>query len=383
MGGIKPHRQGIQITFNWEGKQHRPTVRIPATPTNLKYASRLKAEIDRAISLGTFTLEQYIRHFPTSRIANSAPKTTPTKTFSTMAGLWTASISHLSAGTKIKYQQSLNFWLLNLGHLSLDQILYSNIAALTNSQDWSAKHRNNMLIPLRGVLEMAYIDGIIQANPADRIKNAKLQKEPPDPLMVEEVEQVLEHMRKYHPQIYNVFEFAFFTGMRPSEIIALRWGEIDFQMGLVRVKKALTYKVEHETKTFSVRDIELNQRAIAALLRQKQHTFLKGAFVFENPVTNAPYTEERPLRRAYWHPTLKALGLRERNFYQTRHTFATLNLMAGANELWVANQLGHATTAMLRQVYSRWIPGADKQKERGKLDALFSTNTAPKAVNQS
>lgn len=45
--------------------------------------------------------------------------------------------------------------------------------------------------------------------------------------------------------------------------------------------------------------------------------------------------------------------------------------MAGANPSWVARQLGHATTAMLFKVYGRWIDGADKSRERNKLDAAF------------
>ena len=159
--------------------------------------------------------------------------------------------------------------------------------------------------------------------------------------------------------------------MRPSEAIALRWGDIDFTRGLARVKRARTFGQEHETKTFKVRDVELNSRALSALAKQKQHTFLKGEYVFENPVTGAPYSEERPLRRAYWNPTLKALGMHERNFYQTRHTYATLNLMAGANPMWVAKQMGHANMQMILTVYSKWIEGADKSNERGKIDSMF------------
>jgi integrase len=67
--------------------------------------------------------------------------------------------------------------------------------------------------------------------------------------------------------------------------------------------------------------------------------------------------------------------MRERNFYQTRHTYATLNLMAGANPMWVATQLGHANMQMLLKVYAKWIDGADKSNERGKIDEMFSIAT--------
>jgi len=372
MGGIKPHGKGIQLTFYWNGDRFRPTLKIPPTAANIKYAERLKAEIERAIALGTYTLDQYAAHFPTSRFARSIPEKRQTETFAQVAEKWLAASSHLSAGTLIKYRQALKFWLEHLGETRIDQIQYSNIAALANSQNWGPKNRNNILIPLRQVLEIAYLDGTIHFNPSERIKNSKVQKEPPDPLTAHEVDLVLSRMiQKYDAQIANLFEFALFTGMRPSETIALRWGDIDFVRGLARVKRARTFGKEHTTKTYKVRDIELSTRALAALTKQKEWTFLKGGYVFENPVTGAPYTEERPLRRAYWNPTLKTLGLRERSFYQTRHTYATLSLMAGANPMWVAKQLGHATMAMLLTVYARWIDGADKSAERAKIDTIF------------
>ena len=302
------------------------------------------------------------------------PATLQTITFAVMAERWIAASSHLSVGTLIKYQQALAFWLKHLGHEPIDTIRYTSIAALANSQGWAAKNRNNMLIPVRRVMESAFLDGLIEINPAERVKNSKVQKEPPDPLTAEEVDLVLAHMSKYGAQIVNIFEFAFFTGLRPSEIISLRWGDIDQLRGLARVKRARTFGEEHETKTFKVRDIELCTRALDALKRQKQHTFLKDGYVFENPVTGEPYHEERPLRRAYWNPTLKVLGMRERAFYQTRHTFATLNLMAGANPMWVSQMLGHSTMTMLLTVYSKWINGADKGSEKGKIDALFTAN---------
>ena len=47
--------------------------------------------------------------------------------------------------------------------------------------------------------------------------------------------------------------------------------------------------------------------------------------------------------------------MRAQNFYQTRHTYATLNLMAGSNPMGAAKQLGHTTMQMVLTVYSKWI----------------------------
>jgi integrase len=77
---------------------------------------------------------------------------------------------------------------------------------------------------------------------------------------------------------------------------------------------------------------------------------------------------------------LKRLGLRYREPYQTRHTFATLALMSGANPSYIARQLGHTNANMLFRVYSKWIDGADKSRERDKLNVGFGHDLATKLI---
>ena len=373
MGGIKSHGKGIQVTFYWNGERYRPTLRIEPTPTNIKYATRLKGEIEKSIALGTYTLKQYALDFPTSKLAKAAP-TVERETFNTMSNKWIKSVSNLTAGTIIKYKQSLSFWKEKIGDMPIETIQYSTVVGLANSQEWKAGHRRNMLIPLRCTLELAFLDGVIESNPTLKIKNTKSQRVPPDPLTGDEVKTVLAHIKgKYPEQIYNLFQFSFGAGLRPSEYISLKWGDIDFVRRKARVQRAKTYGVEHETKTFSIRDIELNAMAWEALTRQKAHTFLRDEYVFYCPRTNNQFLNSNTMLRTYWKPTLKALGMRARAVYQTRHTYATLNLMAGANPMWVSRQMGHANMGMLLTVYAKWIDGADKSKESAKFDALFSS----------
>lgn len=93
--------------------------------------------------------------------------------------------------------------------------------------------------------------------------------------------------------------------------------------------------------------------------------------VFENPLTGEPWADEQRQRRAYWTPALRALGLRHRDAYQCRHTFATTLLMGGVNPAYIARQLGHASLAMVFKVYTRWLDGADKGAEAAKANAVL------------
>jgi integrase len=381
---IKPHGKGIQISFFWNGQRHRPTLKIEPTKNNLKFAENLEGEINRHVALGQYTLDMYAKHFPTSRLARAKPKANKDETFKDAADRWEETISHLAAGTKKKYKLDLQFWRDSLGEMKVSEISYSLIAALANKKKWSAKTRNNMLTPLRGVLEMLTLDKIIPDNPAEAVKNGKVQKNPPDPFDVQEVDLILNHMlEKYPEQARNYYETAFFTGMRPEEQIALKWSQIDFNKRLALIKEVRTASEDSaHTKTHSVREVELNSRATAALQRQKAHTFMKDEYVFHNPNTGRRWNSEQAQRRTYWIPTLTKLGIRYRTQYNTRHTFATMNLMAGANPMWVSRQMGHKNMQMLLNTYARWIDGADMSKERSKIDSLFDAPSHKTATKE-
>ena len=107
----------------------------------------------------------------------------------------------------------------------------------------------------------------------------------------------------------------------------------------------------------------------------KMKTFMNGlnAPIFADPA-GRPWTSDRKQREEYFYHALKALGICRRRAYSTRHTYATVALMAGVNPAYIARQLGHKDTSMLLKHYARWIDGGDKGAERSKLDVAFTAN---------
>nr|POW27921.1 putative defective protein IntQ [Pectobacterium parmentieri] len=53
--------------------------------------------------------------------------------------------------------------------------------------------------------------------------------------------------------------------------------------------------------------------------------------------------------------TVKRSGIRRRNPYHTRHTYACWLLSAGANPSFIANQMGHENAQMVYEIYRKWI----------------------------
>ena len=64
-------------------------------------------------------------------------------------------------------------------------------------------------------------------------------------------------------------------------------------------------------------------------------------------------------------PALKRAGVRYRNPYQTRHTFASMMLTAKEHPMWVAKQMGHSDWGMIQRVYGKFIE--DKKQDTGAL----------------
>ena len=58
---------------------------------------------------------------------------------------------------------------------------------------------------------------------------------------------------------------------------------------------------------------------------------------------------------ARFNAAVKRAGIRHRNPYHTRHTFAFWLLSVGANASFIANQMGHENAQMVYDVYGAWV----------------------------
>lgn len=382
-GGVEKREKSIRIHFTYQGKAFKETLKtdgepMPPTPANVKYAARLASEIREKIKHGTFVFSDY---FPASPNATTGRSITVGEHLEN----WIKLHPTLADSTIKAYRVSVNFWKSQIGDKPLKALRHSDIlAALATKPQWTGKTRNNKTSVLRLALDLALRDEDIKASPVAGMEAAPHQKDPPDPFEMPEVEQILSHMRsRYGEQIADYFEFKFFSGLRTGESLAVDWKNVDFNRRQLLVAETITLG-EHKkrTKTNSTRVVELNSRAYAALLRMKKHTFmLPDGWVFRAPMTGERWADDSGPRKRYWMPTLKRLGIRYRSPYQTRHTYATMMLMAGVTPAYAAKQLGHSVEMFLR-IYSKWIDGGRNALEMGKVEALLSPQTFPESQKQ-
>lgn len=355
--GVRPRGGSIQIDFRYRGMRCKETLRMPPTAKNLKFAANKRTTVLHEIAMGTF---DYTEHFPESaRAVRLGNQRIPT--VKQQLTKWLNSKYHTCALSTYKaYNSAVTHHLIpEFGDLLLTELKTSGIrewiGRLTVSV--SPKMVNNVLTPLRGMLGDAFDDGIIERNPVARIRNLPSRTREPEPFTRDEIDKIL---GACNGQVRNLFQFAFWTGLRTSELIALEWRDVDWNKGCVFVRRASVAKMTKATKTKSgERAVRLFPPALAALTAQKSHTLLQGGRVFHSPLTGAGWIDDQQIRKAAWIPALRRAGVAYRTPYQTRHTYASMMLMAGEAPMWVAQQMGHANCATIYRAYARWIEQAE------------------------
>lgn len=355
----------LVITFTYKGVLCRESLsRLTVDNKNIKYAERLLAEIQNNIEKGTFN---YHKYFPNSKKSNFFGDNNREKRVIDYLEeyLVICETRNLSPSTIKGYEKCKNA-LSDLHQFHVSSLTPAILKNWIQKQTTVLKTIRNQLSFLRSSLDEAITDGIISINPVSLVSASRYQSKNSgsesnyivDPLSPQEVSALLAATK--YEQWKNLFQFAINTGLRSSELCALRWSDIDFKENTAHVQSASVVGVIKKTKTKAgTRKVELNSEAINALNNQKHFTFMKNDVIFEDPKTNRAWASADAIRKKAWVPTLKKAAIRYRNPYQTRHTFATRHISQGANLFWLAGQMGHKGPEMLFRHYGGYLKEYD------------------------
>lgn len=246
----------------------------------------------------------------------------------------------------------------NLGKVPLCRIHHRDVEALLDSLgEHSGKRKNNIMVPVRALFRDAVRRGDLRESPCAHIRRCREDKPVIDPLSFGEISLVLEYVDLWYRPY---FATAFLTGMRPSEIIALKWRYVDFVTRTITVREGRVGGVDGSLKTTSSnRDVDMLAPLFEVLRRLREASGDRDGYVFTGK-EGAPL-DVANLRNRVWYPALRKAGLRRRTMYQTRHTFASLMLSHSEDPLWVARMLGHATMEMIFRHYGKFIRNRARQ----------------------
>lgn len=147
---------------------------------------------------------------------------------------------------------------------------------------------------------------------------------------------------------------------RPKrEQVALTWERIDFSRNKIQVREGWRRGQKTNLKVPAAnRDVDILPPVRKA---PEQQRLIAGGSDLVFPSRRGGHINVGNLRRRVWYPALAKAGLKRRDLYNTRHTFATHALASGEDPGWVAKMLGHTTLLMLMTRYYRYVPNLTRR----------------------
>lgn len=200
---------------------------------------------------------------------------------------------------------------------------------------------------LNMVMQTATNDDIIRKNPVALVKLPKKQAVKEKVYYSEdEIRAILGAAKG---QLKNYIQIAFFTGMRGSELVGLKWDDIDFDKEVIRVDSRIVGGVEDETKSRKIRFVPMFAQCKEALMRQRIFSGLRE-HVFINQSGHSYYGSGTMTFR------FKRL-LSENNFkygtiHDLRRSFNTLLKEYGYPTDWILDIMGHVDDRVNRNHYT-------------------------------
>jgi integrase len=301
-----------------------------------------------------------------------------------------------SVNTQIKYSNILNYYVREyLGTTLIQKVNRNDIQTLFNfllDRGLAPSTVRGVKQVLHAAFNSAVNDKRITENPVSKIRLPPLNKSSANSLTPEQANAFI--AVKDDHWYGDAFVFQLHTGLRPQELLALMWDDIDFESGTVRVERACKWPKgkfvgfgRPKTKA-SERTIELTEEILDFLRRRfdKQQKLIaehkESDSRYGEPKIEEWIIKERPkqahlytsmnlifpnrhgrvtgvtIPRLAFKAMLQAAEVdRCANFrwYDLRHTHATFLLLAGVPYHEVAERMGHKVS-MLFSTYAHMLP---------------------------
>ncbi|MFC1938087.1 tyrosine-type recombinase/integrase [Chloroflexota bacterium] len=243
---------------------------------------------------------------------------------------------------------------------------------------------------LHRALQVALKWGLITRNPADAIDPPRCQRTEMRTLDEDGVQTFLDAARQ--TPYYAIFHLALFTGISRSELLALRWSDVDLTLCQISVNRALHHLrngsiVFRPPKTAKRRRMVALPPSSARVLREHQVkqealrlmmdlTLHDGELVFSHP-------DGRPMLpdtvSHAWTKLAKKLGTGDVRLHDARHSHASLMLKQGVHPKIVQERLGHASIQTTLDIYSHVAPGL-QEAAAARFDEIFARKHETEAV---
>ncbi len=209
---------------------------------------------------------------------------------------------------------------------------------------------NHHLKLLKAIFNRAIKTGKLTYNPVRAVKLFKENNARTRCLTPDEESRLFEHLPESVKPLVTV---ALHTGMRQGELLNLRWDDVDFYTGTIRVREAKSGEGRSVTMNSIVRE---TLQAVRREQIQKAREQAKGGREILSPYVFCSHKGRFLHNLAKdWYPALEAAGIEDFRFHDLRHTFASRLAMAGV-DLYTVQRAGGWKTAIMVQRYAHLSP---------------------------
>lgn len=231
----------------------------------------------------------------------------------------------------------------------------------------TTKYISSVDVMLKQILDKGVELEMISSNPAKKAKRPKVKKKAQASWTIEQAMTFID-CAKLKGSYYIAFVLALHTGMRIGEVLALQWGDIDFEKKTIHVQRTLTLVdgkyVLGETKTeASNRVIPMTEELVDELVeyqKYKKENPLDLLICTRNKKIVHPYTIRYQMKAL-----CEAIDVPYIRFHDIRRTFTTILIDSNVNAKVVAKLLGHTNVSTSLNIYTdvyeeRQIEAAEK-----------------------
>jgi integrase len=225
----------------------------------------------------------------------------------------------------------------------------------------------------------------LERNPITLVRQSAKRQRIPDVLEVDEIKALLVELME--PVKTMVF-LAASTGLRASELMGLKWGDIDFDTLEIRLSRAVVDGVVGAMKTEASRKpIPLAAGLADVLLNWRERSAYRGQedWLFASPRMKGakPYSPDTVLSKVM-RPATKRAGIAKRVGWHTfRHTFGTLLKSNGEDVKVVQESLRHANSRITLDTYTQAVTPAKRQAQSKVVQMIRPNAGAPETEQRA
>jgi integrase len=341
---------------------------------------------------GGFLTKSKAENYANSKrlLANKGKRTKPSETEMTIGefanAVWVKTLN-VRVQTLVDYKRALESHIFKeFGDIPMQDIKRSDLQA------WAAKMAKNGLSPktiqkhlnlMASILKMAKDNDYIQINPFSTWKRGKAHKRfKVNPLTIEQVEKLASNL---DPKYQLMVWLGYYTGARPSEMLAITWDRIDWATKEITIDRQLsrntntTFEKEGLKTKASTRKISMTQE-LEGLIRDHVDKYGLGpdGLLLKNRLGGVlRYPDAASLFRN----AARAIGMREgEGLHQLRHSCVSTLIAMGINIKAIQEWVGHTSIVETMDIYGHLFVDSrsqvkaawDAHNETGKRNAHLS-----------